>query len=144
MAFAALGLRDSIKVFGTDYPTRDGTCIRDYIHVNDLANAHIKALEYLKLTSKSSSYNLGNGNGYSVLEVIDTVKKISNLNFHVIKTDRREGDPPVLVGSSQKARNELSWKPRYESLDEIIETAWNWHNSQKVKKESSHTHRRNN
>jgi len=125
---AAMGLKPEIKIFGTDYPTRDGTCIRDYIHVMDLADAHIRALEYLMNHNQSDSFNLGNGTGHSVREVIETVRKLGERDFKVVETGRREGDPPVLISSSRKAREILKWKPRYEDLETIIETAWNWHN----------------
>jgi UDP-glucose 4-epimerase len=124
---AALGVIDSVKVFGVDYATKDGTCIRDYIHVSDLAEAHVKALEYLKKKNVSDSINLGNGNGYSVREVIDAVKRVGKRHFKVIEDGRREGDPPVLISSSQKARKMLDWKPRYTDIDEIVATAWKWH-----------------
>lgn len=127
--FAALGRREDIKMFGTDYPTEDGTCIRDYIHVSDLADAHILALEHLKKTLTSDSFNLGNGNGHSVREVVDTVKRVSGKNFRVTEARRREGDPPVLVGSSEKARDVLGWVPRYQDLRSIVETAWKWHST---------------
>ncbi|MFH1026086.1 MAG: UDP-glucose 4-epimerase GalE [Nitrospirota bacterium] len=125
--YAALGKNEDVKLFGTDYPTKDGTCIRDYIHVADLADAHIKALEYLEATGKSDSFNLGNGSGYSVREVIDTVRKISGREFRVIEERRRDGDPPVLVGSSERAGKILRWKPEYTDLVGIVETAWRWH-----------------
>ncbi|MGE5893483.1 MAG: UDP-glucose 4-epimerase GalE [bacterium] len=127
--FAALGRREDIKMFGTDYPTEDGTCIRDYIHVSDLADAHILALEHLKKTLTSDSFNLGNGNGHSVREVVDTVKRVSGKDFRVTEARRREGDPPVLVGSSEKARDVLGWVPRYQDLRSIVETAWKWHST---------------
>lgn len=125
--FAAMGLREEVKIFGTDYPTKDGTCVRDYIHVMDLADAHIQALDYLLSGGRSDSFNLGNGNGYSVREVIETVKKVSQKGFRVVEAERRAGDPSVLIGSSQKAMKILGWKPRYEALEAIVETAWNWH-----------------
>ncbi|MFZ3138516.1 MAG: UDP-glucose 4-epimerase GalE [Thermodesulfovibrionales bacterium] len=125
--YAALGLQDNIKIFGTDYPTKDGTCIRDYIHVTDLADAHIKAFEYLKATDKSDSFNLGNNNGHSVRDVINTVKKISKEDFKIIEDRRRAGDPAILIGSSQKAMNTLKWNPIYADIEKIVETAWNWH-----------------
>lgn len=123
----ALGKRTEVKIFGTDYKTPDGTAIRDYIHVNDLADAHLKALEYLKNGGKSSAYNLGLGKGFSVREVIETVKKVTKSDFTVIETDRRPGDPPILIADSTKARKSLYWKPKYTKLDDIISTAWNWH-----------------
>ncbi|AZR73920.1 UDP-glucose 4-epimerase GalE [Anoxybacter fermentans] len=125
--YTALGKRESISIFGTDYPTRDGTCIRDYIHVSDLAQAHILALEALLAGSESKIYNLGNGEGYSVREVIDMVKKVTGRDFKVNESERRPGDPAILVASSAKARKELGWKPQYGDLQKIIETAWNWH-----------------
>lgn len=125
--YVALGINDHIKIFGTDYPTKDGTCIRDYIHVTDLADVHIKSMEYLISTNKSDSFNIGNGNGYSVKEVIDVIRKISKRNVKVIETERREGDPPVLISSNQKAEELLGWNPRYGDIETIIETAWRWH-----------------
>lgn len=124
---AASGKREDIKIFGTDYDTPDGTCIRDYIHVTDLADAHIKALEYLKNGGKSDFFNLGNGNGFSVKEVIETAHEITGKDIKAVEDDRRPGDPPVLVGSSDKAREILKWEPKYADLSKIIETAWNWH-----------------
>lgn len=123
----ALGIRDKIYIFGDDYPTRDGSCIRDYIHVNDLATAHILAIEALKAGKESSIYNLGNGEGYSVKEVIDTVKKVTNSDFEVEIAARRAGDPAILIASSEKIRKELNWQPQYSELEMIISTAWKWH-----------------
>ena len=125
--YAALGVQDSIKIFGTDYPTKDGTCVRDYIHVTDLADAHLKAFEHIKTTNKSDSFNLGNDIGYSVRDIINTVKKVSKKDFRVIETERRAGDPAVLISSSRKASDMLGWKPRYADIETIIETAWKWH-----------------
>lgn len=124
---AALGKRDSISIFGTDYPTRDGTCIRDYIHVDDLAEAHVLGLEYLLKGGDSEIFNLGNGNGFSVREVIETAREITQREFKVIETNRRPGDPPTLVGSSEKAHNLLGWNPQYADLNQIISHAWQWH-----------------
>jgi UDP-glucose 4-epimerase len=124
---AAAGKRKNIKVFGTDYETPDATCIRDYIHVTDLARAHVLALEKLLNDSSSAVLNLGQGKGYSVLEVIDKVKAISAKKINVVHADRRPGDPPVLVASNAKAARELSWRPELSNLDDIIKTAWNWH-----------------
>ena len=124
---AAMGKRDAIKVFGTDYETPDGTCVRDYIHVTDLAQAHILALQRLIDGAGSSSYNLGNGRGYSVLEVIERARQISGKNITVENSDRRPGDPPVLIASNAKAIKELGWQPRYADIDDIIGTAWEWH-----------------
>ncbi|NWF61478.1 MAG: UDP-glucose 4-epimerase GalE [Fischerella sp.] len=123
----ALGKRESISVFGTDYPTPDGTCIRDYIHVNDLADAHVLGLEYLLKGGDSGVFNLGNGNGFSVKEVIDTAKHVTGADIKVTECDRRPGDPPVLIGSSDKAKKILGWQPQYSSLEEIISHAWQWH-----------------
>jgi UDP-glucose 4-epimerase len=123
----AAGKRKTIKVFGTDYATPDGTCIRDYIHVTDLAQAHILALQHLMDGADSSAYNLGNGQGFSVLEVIEHARKITAKDIAVENSDRRPGDPPVLVASNEKAVKELGWKPQYADLDDIISTAWNWH-----------------
>lgn len=126
---AALGQRDSISVFGEDYPTRDGTCIRDYIHVCDLAQAHLDALNYLRKEKISNVFNLGTQNGASVREVIDGVRRKAGHDFTVKFCDRRAGDPAVLVASSQKASDTLNWKPTMSDLNKIIETAWNWHYS---------------
>jgi len=124
--FAALGRSDAIKIYGTDYPTPDGTCIRDYIHIEDLCRAHLLALSKLDKESEMI-YNLGNGKGYSVREVIDTVKKVSGKDFKVAESDRRPGDPPVLVCDSAKAKTELGWKTELPELEKIVETAWKWH-----------------
>jgi UDP-glucose 4-epimerase len=124
---AAMGKREDIKIFGTDYDTTDGSCIRDYIHVEDLCNAHLLALDKLG-TSPELVYNLGNGKGYSVRQVIDTVKQISGKDFKVTETDRRPGDPPVLTSDASKAIKELGWKTKFAQLEKIVETAWNWHN----------------
>lgn len=123
----ALGLRDSMSIFGTDYPTRDGTCIRDYIHVVDLAQAHISGLEHLLHGKPSDVFNLSNGNGFSVREVIDVARQITGRAIPVSECDRRSGDPPVLVGQSDKARTMLGWRPQYSDLRDIIDHAWVWH-----------------
>ncbi len=125
----ALGQRPHIAIFGTDYPTPDGTCIRDYIHVTDLAEAHVLALEHLLEGGKSRSYNLGNGQGYSVREVIDTVRRVTGRPVPELEAGRRWGDPAVLVGSSERIRSELGWEPRFADLGTIVETAWRWHRS---------------
>ncbi len=123
----ALGKRSSISIFGTDYPTSDGTCLRDYIHVSDLANAHVLGLEYLLEGGKSEVFNLGNGNGFSVREVIETATQVSGGDIKVVECDRRPGDPPILVGSSDKAREILGWYPQYPDLSKIVSDAWQWH-----------------
>lgn len=123
----ALGKREAITVYGTDYPTADGTCIRDYIHVNDLADAHVLGLQYLLQGNQSEIFNLGNGNGFSVKEVIDTAKAITGKPINVVFGDRRAGDPPALVGSSEKARNILNWQPKYADIKLILQHAWQWH-----------------
>ena len=125
--YAALRKNDCIKVFGTDYPTQDGTCVRDYVHVTDLADSHIKALQYLQKTDKSDSFNLGNDRGYSVMEVIESVKRVTKKDVKVVVEKRREGDSPILISSSQKAKNILDWKPMFKEIDPLIETAWKWH-----------------
>ncbi len=125
--FAALGKRESVSIFGTDYSTRDGTCIRDYIHVTDLAQAHVLGLEYLLKGGDSAAFNLGNGSGFSVREVIETTKEITGKDIKIVECDRRPGDPPILVGSSDKARNVLGWHPQYPNLDDIVAHAWQWH-----------------
>ncbi len=125
---AALGLRDKISIFGTDYPTPDGTCIRDYIHVLDLGRAHVLALEDLEEGSREI-YNLGTGQGHSVKEVIDTVREVSGRKFPVEEGERRPGDPPALVSSPEKIQEELDWEPRFPALEQIVETAWKWHST---------------
>jgi UDP-glucose 4-epimerase len=122
---AAAGKRPSIKVFGTNYPTPDGTCIRDYVHVTDLAQAHILALEKMVKENKSEHYNLGSGNGFSVAEIIAKAKEVTKVDFKVEVSPRREGDPAVLVADSTKAQQLLGWRPQY-NLTRIIETAWQW------------------
>ncbi len=122
-----LGKRDKIYMFGDDYPTQDGTCIRDYIHVMDLASAHYKALEYLRSGNNSDIFNLGNGNGYSVKEVIEAARKVTGHSIPAEVKDRRAGDPAVLIASSDEAKSVLSWNPEFDSLEKIIKDAWNWH-----------------
>jgi UDP-glucose 4-epimerase len=124
---AALGKRESVSIFGTDYPTPDGTCIRDYIHVTDLADAHVLGLEYLLQGGNTEVFNLGNGNGFSVREVIETAKQVSGKEIKTVEGDRRPGDPPALVGSGDKARKILGWNPQYSDLKEILSHAWQWH-----------------
>ena len=123
----ALGLRDRFYVFGTDYDTHDGSCIRDYIHVTDLADAHIKAVEYLFREERSDCFNLGTGKGVSVLELVDSVQNITGKKLNVILENRREGDPDILVADNSKAKEILNWNPVHSSIENIIKTAWNWH-----------------
>lgn len=125
--FTAQGKRDSISVFGNDYKTPDGTCVRDYIHISDLASAHTAALDYLRAGGESTAINLGNGSGYSVLEVIETAKRITGRKIAVNFEPRRAGDPSHLVADATKARQVLNWKTKYPKLEDIIETAWAWH-----------------
>ena len=125
--FTAQGKFPVLKIFGDDYPTTDGTCIRDYVHVSDLVDAHILALEKLKRDNKSAAYNLGSENGFSNKEVVETVKKITGIDFPVEISQRRPGDPAVLIASSEKIRKELNWNPTHTTMDNIISTAWNWH-----------------
>lgn len=122
-----LGKRKFISIFGTDYPTPDGTCIRDYIHVTDLAQAHILAAKYLMAENKSDIFNLGNGVGFSVKEVIETARKVTGHPIPAKEEGRRAGDPAQLIASSAKAREILGWKPEHDSLEEIIASAWKWH-----------------
>ena len=124
--FAALGRRPDIKMFGTDYPTPDGTGVRDYIHVNDLATAHILGLEALKNGAATTAYNLGNGKGYSVKEVIEMGRKVTGKEIIAVEAPRRPGDPAELVASSAKIEKELGWKPQYGDLETIMRTAYNW------------------
>ncbi len=124
---AAMGKRKEVEIYGTDYPTPDGTCIRDYIHIEDLCRAHLLALKKLKENSELV-YNLGNNTGYSVKEVIESVKKVSGKDFKVVAADRRPGDAPILTSDATKAMTELGWKPEITELEEIVSTAWQWHN----------------
>ena len=122
----ALGLREELNVFGTDYDTPDGTCIRDYIHVDDLVDAHMLALDYLLKGNNSRVFNCGYGHGYSVREVVEKVKQVTGVDFRVKETDRRAGDPPSLIADSSRIRNELGWSPGHDDLEYIIRTAWQW------------------
>ncbi|MBW1981568.1 MAG: UDP-glucose 4-epimerase GalE [Deltaproteobacteria bacterium] len=115
-----------LQIFGTDYPTADGTCIRDYIHVYDLADAHLKALDYLQAEKKSGIFNLGYGHGYSVKEVVQAAREVTRVDFPTEETARRPGDPAVLVADSRKAKQILHWQPKYDDLSLIIKTAWEW------------------
>lgn len=123
----AQGVRDHIAIFGTDYPTADGTCIRDYVHVNDLASAHILAMEYLLSGGESQAFNLGSQKGFSVREIIEAARQITRVPFKVTEETRRPGDPAVLIASSEKARQILRWQPEHSSVEEIISSAWKWH-----------------
>ncbi|MDJ1183932.1 UDP-glucose 4-epimerase GalE [Roseofilum casamattae] len=123
----ALGKRETLSIFGTDYDTEDGTCVRDYIHVSDLAQAHVLGLEYLLQGNESEVFNLGNGNGFSVRQVIETARQVTGREIKAVECDRRPGDPPILVGSSTKAQQLLHWKAKYPDLETIIRHAWQWH-----------------
>lgn len=123
----ALGQQAAISILGNDYPTPDGTCIRDYIHVSDLATAHVLGMNYLFSGEPSTIFNLGNGNGFSVQTVIETARAVTQREIPAVVRDRRPGDPPILVGSSEKARNLLGWQPQYADLHTILTHAWQWH-----------------
>lgn len=122
---------ESFSLFGTDYPTPDGTCIRDYIHVEDLAEAHIQALEYVTKNKESNAFNLGTGKGYSNREVLETIEKISGLTIPIKEEPRRAGDPPVIYADNSKARKMLGFNPQYSDLETIVKTAWQWHSKKK-------------
>lgn len=122
----ALGKREKLLVYGTDYPTRDGSCIRDYIHVTDLADAHVLSLKYLLNNWRSSVFNCGYGSGYSVLEVVRAAKRVSGTDFPVEHVGKRAGDPAVLISNPDRIKSELDWKPKYNDLDFIVKTAWEW------------------
>lgn len=126
---AAMGRRSHITVYGADYETPDGTCVRDYIHVTDLADAHIRALDFLMRENRSDFFNLGNGKGFSVKEIIAASEKVTGKSIPVHYGERRPGDPAVLVGSAEKAKAILGWQPQYNDIHTIIQTAWNWHQS---------------
>jgi UDP-glucose 4-epimerase len=126
---AAGGQRPAITVFGRDFDTRDGTCIRDYIHINDLCEAHLLALQYLEQGKGSAAFNLGNGQGYSVQEVIDAAARVTGREIPVVDGPRREGDPAVLVADASRAKQELGWQPQRPDLEQIIADAWRWHSS---------------
>ena len=121
------GKREFISIFGNDYETKDGTCVRDYIHVNDLAQAHILAMEYLRKGNDSNIFNLGNGVGFTVKEVVETARKVTGHSIPTKEEPRRAGDPSTLIASSEKAKDILGWKPKFDDLETIITTAWNWH-----------------
>ena len=124
----ALGRRGALTVYGADYPTPDGTCVRDYVHVTDLAEAHVRAVERLAERGPGAeAFNLGNGRGYSVAQVVEEVRKVTGHPIPVVSGDRRPGDPAVLVASSARAEEVLGWRQRYAELSAIVETAWSWH-----------------
>jgi UDP-glucose 4-epimerase len=123
----ALGKRDKLYVYGDDYPTKDGTPVRDYIHVMDLIEAHILAMKWMKENEKSDVFNLGNGQGFTVLEVIKTAEKVTSKKINYEVAERRPGDPAVLIASSKKAEEALNWHPQHRELENIISDAWNWH-----------------
>jgi UDP-glucose 4-epimerase len=128
---AALDRNGEVRVFGTDYPTKDGTCVRDYIHIDDLIDAHVLALAHLMSGSGSGAFNCGYGHGASVKEVLDTVRKVTGTDFRVVEAGRRQGDPPELVADSSLLRKELGWTPDHDDLDFIIRTAWEWEKKMK-------------
>jgi UDP-glucose 4-epimerase len=121
------GQREKISIYGDDYPTKDGTCIRDYIHVTDLAQAHILALDYLLKGGENNVFNLGNGVGFTVNEVIDVARRVTGHPIPAVTTPRRAGDPAQLIASSEKAKTVLGWKPQFDDLETIVSSAWNWH-----------------
>ena len=125
----AQGKREKLSLFGTDYPTKDGTCVRDYIHVEDLIDAHMLALDYLRAGNPSTAFNLGNGQGFSNWEIIEAARRVTGHPIPVVETGRRPGDPAVLIASSQKAIDVLGWRPRYTNVEDIIATAWKWHST---------------
>ena len=124
---AALGKRANISIFGTDYDTADGTCVRDYIHVTDLASAHILSMEYLRDGGESNYFNLGTGNGFTVKEIVDATKSVTGVDFPVVIGERRAGDPGTLIASSEKAQTVLGWKPTHSEVSQVIGDAWQWH-----------------
>jgi UDP-glucose 4-epimerase len=126
----AKGERKSVEIYGADYPTPDGTCLRDYIHVDDLAEAHLLSLDHLAAGGKSEVFNCGYGHGYSVREVIDTARKVTGVDFSVENIERRPGDSPVLVADSSRLKKALNWNPKYDDLEYIIKTAWEWEKKQ--------------
>lgn len=125
----AQGKRDKLSLFGTDYPTKDGTCVRDYIHVEDLIDAHMLALDYLRAGNSSTAFNLGNGQGFSNREIIEAARRVTGHPIPVSEEGRRPGDPATLIASSQKAMDVLGWRPKYTNVEDIIATAWKWHST---------------
>jgi UDP-glucose 4-epimerase len=128
---AALGKRDALNVFGDDYETRDGTCIRDYIHILDICKAHLTALDWMDGKPGADVFNLGNGTGFSTMEVVEAARRVTGVDIPVRIAPRREGDPAILVADSRRARSLLGWEPQYADLESIMETAWRWHRNQK-------------
>ena len=128
---AALGKRPVLGVFGDDYPTRDGTCVRDYVHVQDLCAAHLAALDWMEAQSGAHAFNLGNGNGFSNLEILDAARRVTGIDIPCRTMARRGGDPATLVADSVRARGDLGWSPQFRGIDAIIETAWRWHRDPK-------------
>lgn len=124
---AAIGKRECIKIFGTDYDTEDGSCVRDYIHVLDLADAHIRALDYMKRENVSNRFNLGTSNGTSVIEIVEKARMVTDKDFKVVFDERRPGDPAKLIGSYAKAKEILGWEPKYSDIETVLMTAWEWH-----------------
>ncbi len=127
MVIRSLGCGEKLKIFGNNYNTEDGTAIRDYIHVNDLARAHLKAIEYLNSGGNSDIFNLGSGNGTSIKEIINLLEKISDLKCNKVILDKRVGDPSVLFADINKAKNILNWEPKYSNIETILRSAWNWY-----------------
>ena len=123
----AAGTRTGLQIYGDDYPTKDGTNVRDYVHVVDLADAHVLALKYLNAGNPSSAFNIGSAHGFSNMEILNAARKVTGQKIPATVGPRRAGDPSTLVASSEKARDILGWKPNYDDIDKIIETAWNWH-----------------
>lgn len=126
---AAQGRRDKLALFGTDYPTRDGTCVRDYIHVEDLIDAHMLALDYLRVGNPSAAFNLGSGQGFTNREIIEAARRVTGRPIPVVEEGRRPGDPAVLIASSQKAMDVLGWQPKHTDIDDMIASAWRWHST---------------
>lgn len=126
---AAQGRRDKLALFGTDYPTRDGTCVRDYIHVEDLIDAHMLALDYLRAGNPSAAFNLGSGQGFTNREIIEAARRVTGRPIPVVEEGRRPGDPAVLIASSQKAMDVLGWQPKHTDIDDMIASAWRWHST---------------
>lgn len=123
----AIGKRESFTIYGNDYPTPDGTCVRDFIHVNDLAKAHMLAMDYLLNGGESDVFNLGTGKGYSVMEIVRIVSKITSRDIKVIIGERRPRDPPIIISDFARIKSKLGWDPEYSDIENMVRTAWNWH-----------------